>query len=65
MRQIGKEMIRGSPIRELKTRPDVSDLDRLVAAAKNPRDKAFAAALSRDGLRISEAIQLNEGDIDL
>ena len=39
-------------------------MERLIAAAKNPRDKAFAAVLGRDGLRISEAIQLNESDID-
>jgi integrase/recombinase XerD len=57
-------MIRGSPIRELKALPEVSDLEKLIAAAKNPRDKAFAAVLGRDGLRISEAIQLKETDID-
>ena len=39
-------------------------MERLIAAAKNPRDKAFVAVLGRDGLRISEAIQLNESDID-
>jgi integrase/recombinase XerD len=37
---------------------------RLIDASKNPRDKAFTAILGRDGLRISEAIQLNESDID-
>jgi len=50
--------------RELKAGPEVNDLERLIAAGKNPRDKAFAAVLGRDGLRITEAIQLNEGDID-
>ena len=27
---------------------------RLIAAASNPRDKAFIAVLARDGIRISE-----------
>lgn len=61
MRQISKETVRGTPIRQLKPHPEVSDLDRLIAAAKNQRDKAFAAVLGRDGLRISEAIQLKGG----
>ena len=37
---------------------------RLIDAASNPRDKAFIAVLARDGMRISEAIQLKESDID-
>jgi len=37
---------------------------RLIDAGTNPRDKAFIAVLARDGIRISEAIQLKEGDID-
>ena len=38
--------------------------ERLVAAATNPRDRAFIALLARSGIRISEAIQLNVTDID-
>jgi len=37
---------------------------RLIDAGGNPRDKAFAAVLARDAIRISEAIQLEESDID-
>ncbi len=39
-------------------------LDRLISAARNPRDKAFVALLARDGTRISEAIQIKETDVD-
>ena len=39
-------------------------VDRLIAAARNPRDKAFIALLARVGIRISEAIQVKESDID-
>ena len=58
------KMTRVMPIRELKVRPEISELERLIAAGKNARDKAFAAVLGRGGLRITEAIQLNEDDID-
>lgn len=64
MRRVSKETIRGTNFRELKARLEVSELERLIAAGKNPRDKAFAAILGRGGLRITEAIQLNEDDID-
>jgi len=40
------------------------DVERLIAAAKNPRDKAFVSVLAKGGIRISEAIQLKESDID-
>ena len=36
-----------------------------MAAATNPRDRAFIALLARSGIRISEAIQLKVSDIDL
>ena len=39
-------------------------LDRLIGAATNPRDRAFIALLSRSGARISEAIQIKESDVD-
>jgi integrase/recombinase XerD len=38
--------------------------DRLIAAASNPRDKAFISTLGKTGMRISEAVQLNVTDID-
>ena len=40
-------------------------VERLMAAATNPRDRAFIALLARSGIRISEAIQLKVSDIDL
>ncbi len=39
-------------------------VERLIAAATNPRDKAFIALLARTGIRISEAIELKTSDID-
>jgi len=39
-------------------------VDRLIAVASNPRDKAFIALLARTGIRISEAIELKTSDID-
>ena len=54
-----------TPIRDLKGYSELEQLQRrLIAAALNPRDKAFIAVLARDGMRISEAIQLKESDID-
>ncbi len=38
--------------------------ERLIAAAANPRDKALISLLPRTGIRISEAVQLKESDID-
>ena len=63
MRRVSKE-IRGTTLRELKTRPGGSELERLIAAAKTPRDRAFASTLGKTGMRISEAIQLKVTDID-
>jgi len=37
---------------------------RLIDASTNPRDKAFISTLGKTGMRISEAIQLKESDID-
>lgn len=39
-------------------------VDKLIAAAINPRDRAFIGLLPRTGIRISEAIQLKVSDID-
>jgi integrase/recombinase XerD len=64
MKRVSKEKLRNSTFRELKLGPKGNELEKLIAVAKNPRDKAFAAVLGRDGLRISEAIQLKVNDID-
>jgi integrase/recombinase XerD len=40
------------------------EMDKLIAATRNPRDRAFIALLSRSGARISEAIQIKESDVD-
>jgi integrase/recombinase XerD len=52
-------MTQVTPIRELE-----QVQKRLIAAAHNPRDKAFVALLAREGIRISEATQLKVSDID-
>ena len=39
-------------------------LELLIAAASNPRDEAFAALLGRSGVRISEAISIEETDVN-
>ncbi len=38
--------------------------EKFIAAAPNPRDKAFIAVLAKTGIRISEAVQLKASDID-
>jgi integrase/recombinase XerD len=53
-----------TPIRDLKGYLEPEQVDRLIAATSNPRDKAFVALLARTGIRISEAIQLKTTDID-
>jgi len=58
-------MTRITPISNLKVYPELEQVqERLIAAATNPRDKAFIGLLLRTGIRISEAIQLKESDID-
>jgi len=58
-------MTQVTPIRDSEGYPEFAEVyEKLINAAINPRDKAFIAVLARDGLRISEAIQLKEGDID-
>jgi len=39
-------------------------LEQLIAAADNPREKAFIAFLARTGVRISEAIEVETSNID-
>jgi len=57
-------MAQVTPIRDLKGYLEPVQVERLIAAAKNPRDKAFVSVLAKGGIRISEAIQLKESDID-
>src|SRR4030042_6277944 len=64
MRRVSKEIVRDATFRELKTRPGGCELEKLIALAKTPRDRAFASTLGKTGLRISEAIQLKVTDID-
>jgi len=53
-----------TPIRDLGY-PELREVHkRLIDAAPNPREKAFVSLLAKDGIRISEAIQLEENDID-
>jgi len=39
-------------------------IEKLINACSNPRDRAFIALLGRTGIRISEAIELKTNDID-
>ena len=64
MRRLSKEIKRDTTFRELKTRPGGSELEKLIAVAKTPRDMAFTSTLGKTGMRISEAIQLKVTDID-
>ena len=43
---------------------ELEQVHKFIAAASNPRDKAFISTLGNTGMRISEAIQLKESDID-
>jgi integrase/recombinase XerD len=43
---------------------ELEQLDRLITAASNPRDKAFISMLGKTGMRISESGQLKVTDID-
>ena len=62
MAGVSNKTMGGTPTRELKQFLEVRDLDRLNAAANNPRDRAFASLLGRDGARVSEAIRLKESE---
>jgi len=57
-------MTQVTPIRDLKAYLKPEQVERLIAVATNPRDKAFIALLARTGIRISEAIELKTSDID-
>ena len=58
-------MTQVTPIRDLKGHSEFEQVQkRLIEAGTNPRDKAFISTLGKTGIRISEAIQLKETDID-
>ncbi len=48
-----------TPIRNSK-----GDVESLIDADDNPRNKAFISTLGKTGMRITEAIQLEESDLD-
>ena len=52
------------PTGDSKRYPEPEQVDRLIAVATNPRDKAFVSVLGKGALRVSEAIQLKVSDID-
>jgi len=60
----GYKMKHLSPLRNLKEGTKPEDVDKLIAVAPNPRDKALIAVLAKTGVRISEAVQLKMTDID-
>jgi integrase/recombinase XerD len=64
MRRLSKEIKRDTTFRELKTSLGGNELEKLIAVAKTPRDKAFVSVLGKTGMSISETIQLNVTDID-
>jgi len=43
---------------------EFEEIEKLINACSNPRDRAFIALLARTGIRISEAIELKTSDID-
>jgi len=57
-------MVQVKPIGDLKGYLEPEQVEKLIAAARTPRDKAFIAVLAKAGIRISEAVQLKESDID-
>jgi len=52
------------PTGDSKRYPEPEQVDRLIAVATNPRDKAFISTLAKTGIRISEVIELKTSDID-
>jgi integrase/recombinase XerD len=53
-----------TPFRDLKGYLEPQQVLHLIAAATNPRDRAFISLLARAGIRISEAIKARISDID-
>ena len=52
------------PIRDSKVYLELKQVEKLITAATNPRDKAFISTLGKTAMRISEAVQLKVTDID-
>jgi len=52
------------PTGDSKGYSEPEQVDRLIAVATNPRDKAFVGVLGKGAIRVSEAIQLKVSDID-
>ena len=57
-------MTQATPTRDLKGYLEPEQVEKLIAAATNPRDKAFISTLGKTGMRITEAIKLKKSDID-
>ncbi len=53
-----------TPIRDLKGYLEPEQVERLIAAAANPRDRLLVRILWRTGIRVSELIGLKVADID-
>lgn len=53
-----------TPIRDLKGYLEPQQVERLMAAASNPRDKLMVRILWRIGIRVSELIGIRVSDID-
>lgn len=51
-------------MKRLKKTSELGIGDKLIAAGKNPRDKAFSATLISTGMPVTEAIQIKVIDID-
>jgi len=43
---------------------EIGQIEKLISACSNPRDKAFIALLARTGIRITECVELKVSDID-
>ena len=43
---------------------ELEQIEKVINACSNRRDRAFIALLARTGIRISEAVQLKTSDID-
>jgi len=52
------------PTGDSKRYPEPEQVDRLIAVAANPRDKAPVGVRGKVAIRVSEAIQLKVSDID-
>lgn len=57
-------MIQVSPIRDLKAYLEPQQVERLIAAATNPRDALLVRIPWRSGIRVSELIGIRVPDID-